>query len=326
MFKRMNFGSKNHQPVPDPSSLSIQQCHDPRRISQASINSNISFNESKSQDERAYSHYNGHESLVDPTTIGLSPSKSHPSLDSHRPKSSSATLPPLMIPETPVPTRREGQPLLTPGLSDTTSPSLKNRSSYSSASSFQEQKHVPTISEDESWVQQGIQFHETGQLEKATNLFRQAAQKENPIGMFLYAVSLRHGWGAQRDEFLAFTYLQKAAEIAIQDLATLSDAASKSASKNELVMAIYELGVSFRHGWGCKKNKERAVQFFTIAADLGDADAQNDLAHCYYHGHGLKKDHYKAAYYYRKAEKQGQGIMGNSWIHKSKYDKPKPKH
>lgn len=105
-------------------------------------------------------------------------------------------------------------------------------------------------------------------------------------------------------------------------------------------MAIYELGVSFRHGWGvspfcwfdnsllthsclqCKKNKESAVQFFKIAADLGDPDAQNDLGHCYYHGQGVKKDLYLAAKYYRKADKQGQGIMGNSWIWKTKYDSP----
>jgi TPR repeat protein len=46
------------------------------------------------------------------------------------------------------------------------------------------------------------------------------------------------------------------------------------------------------------------------------------LGHCYYHGHGVKKDLFLAAKYYRKADKQGQGIMGNSWIWKSKYDTP----
>ncbi|KAI7870404.1 hypothetical protein BDF14DRAFT_1773941 [Spinellus fusiger] len=182
---------------------------------------------------------------------------------------------------------------------------------------------TPILSEDEAWVQQGIHCHEAGQLEKATELFHKAALKENPIGMFLYGVSLRHGWGAKRNEHLAFQYLQKAAEIAIVDLNTISPTVNTSASKNELIMAIYELGVSFRHGWGCKKNKETAVSFFKVAADLGDADAQNDLGHCYYHGHGIKKDHHMAAKYYRMADKQGQGIMGNSWIYKSKYDTPK---
>jgi hypothetical protein len=33
-------------------------------------------------------------------------------------------------------------------------------------------------------------------------------------------------------------------------LTNITNAVSASASKGELVMAIYELGVSFKHGWG----------------------------------------------------------------------------
>lgn len=58
-----------------------------------------------------------------------------------------------------------------------------------------------------------------------------------------------------------------------------------------------------------------------MAADLGDADAQNDLAQCYHHGIGVKKDMHLAAKYYRKAARQGHGAMGNSWIYKPKYDR-----
>ncbi|CEP15306.1 hypothetical protein [Parasitella parasitica] len=194
----------------------------------------------------------------------------------------------------------------------------------------------------ERLVHQGIKFHEAGKLEQATDMFKQASILNLPIAMFLYGISLRHGWvsllkkymsyrfnshvgaitvqGCKRNEHLAFQYLQKAAEYAVQDLNNISNAVSASASKGELIMAIYELGVSFRHGWGCKKNKETAVYYFKIAADLNDADAQNDLGHCYYHGHGVKKNLYMAAKYYRMADKQGQGIMGNNWIWKSKYD------
>ncbi|KAI9248101.1 hypothetical protein BY458DRAFT_58444 [Sporodiniella umbellata] len=174
----------------------------------------------------------------------------------------------------------------------------------------------------EQLIQDGIAFHERGQLEKATQLFQTAAEQENPLGMFLYGVSLRHGWGCKKSEHLAFQYIQKAAEHAVQDLKDIQTTVNKSASKGELVMAIYEMGVSFKHGWGCKKNKEYAFNFFKTAADLGDADAQNDTAHCYNDGTGVKKDLYMAAKYYRKADKQGQGIMGNSWIWKSKYDPP----
>lgn len=56
--------------------------------------------------------------------------------------------------------------------------------------------------------------------------------------------------GCRRNEHLAFQYLQKAAEHAVLDLNSLSSTVNTSVSKGELIMAIYELGVSFRHGWG----------------------------------------------------------------------------
>ncbi|ORX53146.1 hypothetical protein DM01DRAFT_1322887 [Hesseltinella vesiculosa] len=184
-------------------------------------------------------------------------------------------------------------------------------------------KDKKPLSEDEMLLLEGIRFHESGKLEEATHRFRKAAQLNSPMAMFFYGVSLRHGWGCQRNEQVAFQYIQKAAEHAVEDLSQFSTTVSMSAAKGELIMAIYEMGVSFRHGWGCRKNKETAVYFFKIAADLGDPDAQNDLGHCYYNGHGIKKDMYMAAKYYRKADKQGHGIMGNSWIWKPKYDHPK---
>lgn len=56
--------------------------------------------------------------------------------------------------------------------------------------------------------------------------------------------------GCKKNEHLAFQYLQKAAEHAVEDLEAFSNTVNTSASKGELIMAIYELGVSFRHGWG----------------------------------------------------------------------------
>ncbi|RKP26879.1 hypothetical protein SYNPS1DRAFT_13546 [Syncephalis pseudoplumigaleata] len=189
------------------------------------------------------------------------------------------------------------------------------------------------MTEDELMVQEGIRYHEQNELEKATECFRRAAELNNPNGMFLYGISLRHGWGCESQPTAAFKYLQKAAESAVVDisngkipagvdaLTNASTSGPKAAvAKKELVLAIHELGVCFRHGWGVPKNKQTAVYYFELAANMGDPDAQNDLGFCYYHGEGVKRDLYKAAKYYRLAHKQGVTVMGNSWIFKKKYD------
>ncbi|KAI8142768.1 hypothetical protein BJV82DRAFT_515912 [Fennellomyces sp. T-0311] len=193
---------------------------------------------------------------------------------------------------------------------------MRSLSSPPAHSSWQTNRFL----EADEWVQKGIQYHEKGELEQATLEFQRAAKAELPLGMFLYGLSLRHGWGCKRSERTAFRYLQKSAEHAIFDLQTfLSGRGSKLIANRELVLAIYELGVSSRHGWGCPKDKKQAFYFFKIAADLGDPDAQNELAQCYHHGNGVKKNMTLAAKYYRKADRQGRGIVGNSWIYKNKY-------
>jgi len=171
----------------------------------------------------------------------------------------------------------------------------------------------------DEFIQQAIQFHEANELEKATYYFKLAADKDSPLGLFLYGIALRHGWGCKVNPKLAVRFLQKAAESAVSDLhATV--AASPSIARHELVLAIYELGVCFRHGWGVPKNKNTAAYYFEIAANLGDPDAQNDLGHCYANGEGVKRDMKKAAKYYRLAAAQGSSMLGNSWIYKKKND------
>ncbi|KAK9701819.1 hypothetical protein K7432_011547 [Basidiobolus ranarum] len=175
----------------------------------------------------------------------------------------------------------------------------------------------------DQYIQKAIQSHESSELEKAAHFFRLAACQGSPIALFLYGISLRHGWGCKANPIAAFQCLQKAAECAVFDLSHITQNSNLCVAKEELVLAIYELGVSFQNGWGVMKNKMTAAYYFEIAANLGDPDAQNDLAFCYMHGHGVKKDRFKAAKYYRMAHAQGMELVGNSWIFKEKYDKVK---
>ncbi|CAG8505222.1 6610_t:CDS:2 [Ambispora leptoticha] len=179
---------------------------------------------------------------------------------------------------------------------------------------------VQNLSLSKEYVQKAIKCHEENQLEKSAHYLRIAAEQGSPAAMVLYGIALRHGWGCKKDEASAFRYLQLAAKSALGDPTKIQQSVNMSNVKGEMILAIYELGMCFRHGWGIPKNKSTAAYYFQIAADLGDPDAQNDIALCYYKGEGVKKDMKAAAKYYRMAHAQGQGTMGNSWIFKSKYD------
>ncbi|KAL1686644.1 hypothetical protein GGG16DRAFT_63874 [Schizophyllum commune] len=283
----------------------------------------------------------------------------------------------------------------------------------------------------------GIAAHEANKLQESARLFETSATLQGGcgVGMLMWGLALRHGWGVPRDEKGGFRWLRKAAEMAVRDLegelggeaaaivrevpladATLSSnahsekshtrsttptehsrhslfkrpkspfspsenekspsnskeksptnspskkrglfrsrsrgpppgslassqgngatiAAAEKASAHaarasvgmdriasgvqaELVLAIYEVGQCFFHGWGVPKDMKMGVQYYTVAARLGDADAQADLGFCLANGKGCKKDRRAAARWYRAAVSQGASDIGLAWIYKDKF-------
>ncbi|KAL2915840.1 hypothetical protein HK105_204541 [Polyrhizophydium stewartii] len=288
------------------------------------------------------------------------------------------------------------------------------------------QRKVPPIPEGQADVNDplsvAIFYHELNQLEVAAYYFSLSAAQGNPLGLFLFAISMRHGWGMPRNEEEAVRLLQVAANQATGEVAkqaaalrrlgkrysfsndrtgsvasgvagvaqtsrtpgsnphpyphlprqdslphhlqqvqspvndsvdsltyppasqldesgaiispttgnarsTLSRAsrqgsASTPPSLSELVLAIFELAMSFKQGWGLPKNKITAVYYLNMAAELGDPDAQIELAECYLRGDGIKPNKQKAAYWLRRAEKQGARLVQMQWIWKEKYNSP----
>lgn len=102
----------------------------------------------------------------------------------------------------------------------------------------------------------------------------------------------RHGWGTTRNPTLGLTYLSQAASnsAAIESQALHSGMKKGGAAKGELVLAMYELANSFRHGWGVEKDPVAARSYYETAANLGDTDAMNEVARCYEEGFGGRKD------------------------------------
>lgn len=102
----------------------------------------------------------------------------------------------------------------------------------------------------------------------------------------------RHGWGIPVNTTRAITFLSQAASnsAAIESEALSAGMKKGGAAKGELVLAMYELANSFRHGWGVDKDPAAARSYYETAANLGDTDAMNEVARCYEEGFGGKKD------------------------------------
>ncbi|KAF9897566.1 hypothetical protein BX616_005351, partial [Lobosporangium transversale] len=118
--------------------------------------------------------------------------------------------------------------------------------------------------EADAYIQRAIELHEGDQLEEATYYFRLAAQSENPVGQLMYGLSLRHGWvspsASNTNNSMGSTNLRR--------MGTVDRRSAVVTARKELVMALYELGMSFLKGWGVQKDKTVAFNYFKLAADL----------------------------------------------------------
>jgi TPR repeat protein len=130
----------------------------------------------------------------------------------------------------------------------------------------------------------GITCHEANDLAASASYFQRAATEAGGcgVGMLMWGLTLRHGWGVAADEKTAFKWLRKAAESAVVDLEGARKGAKAGVditsvkvrssssmeqplklnfvrSQSELVLAIYEVAQCFFHGWGVSKDQKMAV-------------------------------------------------------------------
>lgn len=144
-------------------------------------------------------------------------------------------------------------------------------------------------------IQEAIRLHEAGDLEPSTAMFGRLADPKganNALAQVLYGLALRHGWGITPEPEKAVNYLSLAASnsASVEEQALASGLKKGGAAKGELVLAIFELANCFRHGWGVKKDAIAARQYYETAANLGDTDAMEEAAWCYMEGFGGGKD------------------------------------
>ena len=79
---------------------------------------------------------------------------------------------------------------------------------------------------------------------------------------------------------------------------------TKAANQGNATAQCY-LGYCYEDGQGVPKSYEKAVEWYTKAANQGNARAQYNLGVCYEKGHGVPKSYEKAVEWYTKAANQG---------------------
>ena len=72
--------------------------------------------------------------------------------------------------------------------------------------------------------------------------------------------------------------------------------------------AILLLASCYRHGWGIKKDSQKAFYWYKKGAEAGDASCMLSLANCYLEGFGTKKDPDQSFFWCKKAAKTGDPI------------------
>ncbi|KAL3963904.1 hypothetical protein ACCO45_000908 [Purpureocillium lilacinum] len=143
-------------------------------------------------------------------------------------------------------------------------------------------------------IQEAIQLHEAGHLEKSTVLFARLADPQganNPLSQVLYGLALRHGWGCEPDPEGAVRYLSAAASnsAAVEQMA-LQAGLKKEARPRGVGPGHIRAGQLFPSRMGHTQGSDSGE-----TANLGDTDAMNEVAWCYLEGFGCKKDKVRPA-------------------------------
>ena len=78
-----------------------------------------------------------------------------------------------------------------------------------------------------------------------------------------------------------------------------------SLAKKGDAQAQCDLGLEYEVGYDLPKDYQKAVEWYTKAAEQGHAQAQANLGDCYHYGYGVEKDDQKAVYWQTKSAEQG---------------------
>ena len=131
-------------------------------------------------------------------------------------------------------------------------------------------------------------------VRKSCGYFRQAAELNDPNGLYNLGMCYLHAYGIDRDREKAFSCFRTAAEAGHPE-------------------AINNLGGFYRDGIVVEKDPVLATRWFQKSAELGNAYGQLNYALALQRGEGVEKDLAKAVGIFRSSAEQGNAEAMNAY-------------
>ena len=175
----------------------------------------------------------------------------------------------------------------------------------------------------------------TKDYQQAFDLASKAAEQGNARGHNILGSLYENGLGVEIDHQKAFNFYTKASDqdntsshinlalmyfngkLVDQDYLITYELLKKVENRPDGNSAQYLLGYMYQNGLGIKKDLKESLNWYTKAAEQGNAFAQNNLGVAYFNGNGVTKDYKQSVIWYTKAAEQGnadaQNNLGNAF-------------
>jgi len=172
-------------------------------------------------------------------------------------------------------------------------------------------------------------FGENKDSARAVELFKTAALKGDPFGLYSFGKALYHGRGVTADQGTGLVLMGRAAELghtyAMNELGAIYLGGDGLPAEPARGLRYYEAGaqrsdiysmnnlaIAYANGQGVPQDINKALGLFKTAIDAGHPLAPNELGRLYFDGKGVAKDAKEAAKWYRLGAERGDAFAANN--------------
>ncbi|KAI8842539.1 hypothetical protein BC829DRAFT_435455 [Chytridium lagenaria] len=190
----------------------------------------------------------------------------------------------------------------------------------------------PSHIHKEDHLSLAIYYHEREELDISAIYLEKSAEEKNPLGLYLRALTLRHGWGVPENKELAFRHLLESAESSLMTIPEVSERRKQKAEAGGNSKAESPLPSSASSTISRTRPADlRSLRSYATVASLLPEDTSTatallplplfEIGMCFRQGWGVLKSYPAAVYYFGIAARLGDPDamyeLGYSYLNKT---------